>query len=336
LTILVAPAIIAKTRLGREEFLKGTFKMKTKHVILWARRISLPATTLFAHGPAVRTVGILGLALLLGHAARAQTILGTTGDYAVMGGGAVTVTGATTITGNLGVGTGSTTDYVTFGSTGALVSITTQNTTDFNRAFTGLENMTPTVNLNGQTLGTTVGTTGAPLLPGVYEFTDPETMTGNLVLNANNQSNAVWVFQMAGTFNTTAGTSVTIINPVGDSVANYGLFWQVSGATVFGANTSFEGNLLDGSTIGFGADVTINNGRALTATGTIGLATGDAINFIAANSGYSGGLAFVGDTDTITAVPEPASTSLLFAGFSALVIGVRRIRRHYSDRKLAI
>jgi len=57
------------------------FKMKNKSLILLARQISLSATTLFAHGPVVGAMGILGLALLLGPAVRAQTILGSTGSY---------------------------------------------------------------------------------------------------------------------------------------------------------------------------------------------------------------------------------------------------------------
>ena len=259
-------------------------------------------------------MGIFGLTLLLGPAAGAQTILGSTGSYGVMGGGAVTVVGAgTTITGNLGVGGTFANGGVAFGSTGMLVQpLDAQNLTDFTRAYTGLAAMTGALDLTGLTLGTTSNN----LTPGVYKFTTAAYMTGNLVLDAQGQSNAVWVFQMASTFDTTAGKAVTFINTVGDSVANYGLFWQVTGATVFGASTMFEGNLLDGSTIGFGAGVHIDHGRALTGTGTIGLAT-DTINFVGANSGYSGGLAFVDSGNSITAVPEPA-TYTLFAGLGAL------------------
>jgi len=64
-----------------------------------------------------RMVGILGLVLLLGPAAQAQTILDSTGSYAVMGGGVVTVTGVgTTLTGDLGAG--SLVGTVTYGPTG--------------------------------------------------------------------------------------------------------------------------------------------------------------------------------------------------------------------------
>jgi len=299
--------------------------MKNKSLILWARQISLPASTRFAHGPVVGAMGILGLALWLSPAARAQTILGSTGDYAVMAGSTVTAT-TPMITGNLGVQGTLTDGGITFVSTGTVVHpLNGTDVADFNKAFTGLNNMTLTQDLGAKNLGTDLG--AITLLPGVYKFTGAAALTGHLILDANSQSNAVWVFQIPGTFNTSALSSVTVSNALGDSIANYGVFWAVTGATVFGANTTFEGNLLDGSTIGFGAGVHIDNGRALTATGTIGL-TADIINFIGPNSGYSGGLTFAGDGTTITAVPEPAATSVLMAGFLSLIVGVRRFRRH--------
>lgn len=270
-----------------------------------------------------RLLPFAALSLLLGVSLRAQTILGSTGSYGVMGGGAVTVVGTgTTITGDLGVGGTFTDGGVAFGSPGALVSpLTAQNIPDFNRAYNGLAAMTGATDLTGKSLGSDVG--AITLTPGVYSYSTPAALTGNLVLDAQGQSNAVWVFQINTTFNTTDGSTVTFTNTLGDSVANYGLFWQVSGATVFGANSIFEGNLLDGSTIDFGADVNIAHGRALTATGTIGLAT-DTINFIGANSGYSGGLAFSGAGNEITAVPEPSTYALLAGLFTLGMVIIRR------------
>lgn len=270
----------------------------------------------------IKHVSLLAaIGLVLAPIAEAQTILGSTGSYAVMGGGVVTVTGpGTTLTGDLGAG--SLVGSVTYGSTGTQVTpLTPQNITDFNRAYTGLDAMTMTSDLTGQVLGTGAGT----LTPGVYRFTTAADLTGNLVLDAQSESNAVWVFQMDSTFNTTASASVTFLNAVGDSVANYGVFWQVAGATVFGADTLFKGNLVSGSTIGLGAGVQVE-GRLLTATGTIGLAT-DTIDFVGAASGYSGGLEYVdsGSTLTAIAVPEPA-TYALFTGLLTLAIVVIRRR----------
>lgn len=289
--------------------------MKNQFLLPPTRRVSPLSSTL-------RILGTLGVAVLLAPATQAQTILGSTGSYGVMGGGAVTVTGpGTTITGNLGVGGTFVNGGVAFGSTGGLVQpLNPQDSTDFNRAYTGLATMTGASDLTGSVLGTT------SLTPGVYKFTTAAALTGNLVLDANSHANAFWVFQMDSTFNTTAGSTVTFINTVGDSVATYGLFWQVAGATVFGANTMFEGNLLDGSTIDFGAGAHIDHGRALTATGTIGLAT-NTIDFVGANSGYSSGLAFVDSGSALTAsgaVPEPATYALLAGALALAAVVVRR------------
>ena len=303
--------------------------MNIKHAIRWARRIIPLAGPRLVHGPAMVMVGILGLFLGLDSAARAQTILGSTGDYAVMAGSTVTINGTTTINGNLGAaniaGSGPSS------LTGTLVvPITAQNQTDFTRAFNGLAAMTPTANLSTLTLGTDLGAT--ILTPGVYKFNDVAALSGTLTLNALGQSNAVWVFQIGTTFDVAASSNVVITNAVGGSVANYGLFWQIGAAATVGAGATLEGNFLGGTTYTFGTGATISNGRALAgATGTIGLAS-NTINFIGADSGYSGGLAF--DTGgSVVAVPEPAATSVLIAGLLGLVVGVRRIRRNWFERK---
>lgn len=271
---------------------------------------------------AVRAIGILGPALLLGHAARAQTILGTTGGYAVMSGGTVTNNGVTTLNGNLGVnGTAGSGSY-TF-TTGSQFTTTVQNQTDFTKAFNGLAAMPGAVDLSGKILGTTAGAT--TLTPGIYKFTSTAQLTGTLILDAQHQSNAVWVFQIGSTLTTAASSAVTFTNLAANAVVNDGLFWQVGTTTTFGTNTAFEGNVLGGTTFSFASGATINDGRALSGTGAITLA-GNNINFIGANSGYSGGLAFDGGGNVVSAIPEPA-TNALIAACAALGLALYRRRR---------
>ncbi len=299
--------------------------MKIKHTILWARRIFLPAGPRLVHGPTVGAMGILGVALSLGlgSAARAQTILGSTADYGVMAGSTVTINGITTITGNLGganiAGAGTLTLNGTQGA------ITTQNQDDFTKAFNGLAAMTPTLNLSGQTLGD--GGSVITLTPGIYKFDSTAQLTGTLTLNAQGLSNAVWVFQIGTALTTADHASVVFANLAANSAATNGLFWQVGSATVFGAGTSFEGNVLGGTTFSFGSGATIDSGRALTGAGQTVTLNSNTIKFIAANSGYSGGLMFNGGGNLV-AVPEPAATSVLIAGILGLVVGFRRLRRN--------
>jgi type VI secretion system secreted protein VgrG len=279
----------------------------------------------------LQAFGLLSLALVAGHGARSQTILGSDGGYAVMAGSTVTINGVspiTTITGNLGAANiaGSSTDtLITGGSSDTPVIPTTQNLTDFTTAFNGLVAMTPTDNLSGLVLGTSTGAT--VLTPGVYNFTAAAQLTGNLVLDAENQPNAVWVFQIGSTLITAPNASVTLINLAANSVANDGVFWQVGAATTFGAGTSFVGNLLGAGGFTLGTGATITDGRVLTgAAGTITLAD-DSINFDAANSGYSGGLMFDGGGNVVAvSIPEPAAF-LWLAPLGVTGFALRRRRR---------
>jgi hypothetical protein len=79
---------------------------------------------------------------------------------------------------------------------------------------------------------------------------------------------------------------------------------------LLGSNSVFQGTVLASDSITVGTGVTMN-GDLLAETAAVTL-----------------------NGDHITAVPEPASTSILIAGFIGLAIGAGRIRRHYSDRKL--
>ena len=245
-----------------------------------------------------------------------------------MAGNTVTNNGVTTINGSLGgasfTGAGS------FNQTnGTQISpISAQNQTDFTRAFNGLAGMTPTSNLTGLVLGTTAGAT--TLTPGVYKFVSTAQLTGTLVLDAQGQANAVWVFQIGTTLTTAASAAVTLINPAANSTENYGVFWRMGSTTTVGADTTLLGNFLGGTTFSFGSGATITAGRALTGTDTVSLA-GNTINYLGAGSGYSGGLAYSGTGSTLMAIPEP-STYALLAGSMALVAVVIRRRHSRSEQ----
>lgn len=301
--------------------------MKARLPFLSLRSTSLLSSRRRHRASALRLLGALGLGLALGASGRAQTILGSTGSYGVMAGSTVTNTGVTTINGSLGAANlaGAGTYSQTNGS--QVIPITAQNQTDFTRAFGGLAAMTPTANLTGMILGTTAGAT--TLTPGIYKFDSTAQLTGTLVLDAQNQTNAVWVFQIGSTLTTAASAAVTFINQPANAVANNGVFWQVGSTTTVGANASLQGNFLGGTTFSFDSGATIAAGRALTGTGTITMAS-NTYDFVGASSGYSGGLVFVGSGNTISAIPEP-STYALLAGVAAL--GAVIVRRRQQQRR---
>jgi hypothetical protein len=269
-------------------------------------------------------------ALLLASAAHAQTILGSTGGYTVMAGSTVTNNGVTTLNGDLGAaslaGAGS------YNHTGGaqVIPITPQNLADFSLAYNGLAAMAPTATLTGMILGTTPG--AISLTPGIYRFTSTAQLTGTLTLDAQNQDHAVWVFQIGSTFTSAAGASVVFANLAANAVANDGVFWQVGSTTVLGVGTTLEGNVLGGTSFDFGSGATIEHGRALTGTGTINLSS-NTFDFIAASSGYSGGLMFDGlNVVPVNSIPEPAAV-LWLAPLGAL--GFACWRRRSARRALA-
>ena len=123
--------------------------------------------------------------------------------------------------------------------------------------------------MTGQDLG------GKTLPPGVYCFNTSAQLTGDLVLNALGDSNAVWVFKIGSTLTTapdsSLASSVAMIN--GGQALN--VFWQVGSSATLDTGTRFKGNILAH------ASVTLNNraslvGRAFGLTGAVTMDTTDA------------------------------------------------------------
>lgn len=214
--------------------------------------------------------------------ARAQTYLGTAQPFAVLGATAVTCSVASAVTGDLGIspnGVGSITGYpvppcTVTGTIHAAdgVALTAQN--DLTTAYNTLAIQPCTLNLTGQDLGT-VGV----LPPGVYCFDTSAQLTGALVLDAQGDPNAPFIFKIGSTLTTAAAASVSVIN--GGSAC--GVSWQVGSSATLGTTTNFLGNIvaLTSITTNTGANVT---GRALARNGAVTLA-GNANNTCGAFAG---------------------------------------------------
>jgi type VI secretion system secreted protein VgrG len=112
---------------------------------------------------------------------------------------------------------------------------------------------------------------GLTLLPGVYKFSSTAQLTGALILNANNNPNAQFVFQIGSTLTTAAGASVTVINNVASPSCI--VFWQVGSSATLGAANAFEGHILALASITVGAGTSIVSGSALAHTGAVTLDT---------------------------------------------------------------
>lgn len=233
----------------------------------WIGRLCMPARPRVS-----RWLGILGSALLLGVAlasapltasAATQPPLGTATSFGVLAGSAVTNTGPTTITGDLGLSPGSSvTGFPPGAVNGAThvddaVAVTAK--TDLATAYTNAAGQPCTSTLTGD-LG------GRTLVPGVYCFTSSAQLTGTLTLNGGGDPNAVFIFKVGSMLTTASNSKVSIING-----GPCGVFWQIGSSVTLGTGTDFVGTLLVNTSISLNTGANILPGRALAQTGAVTL-----------------------------------------------------------------
>ena len=109
---------------------------------------------------------------------------------------------------------------------------------------------------------------GQRLIPGVYAATAkaPLSLSGQLVLDGQNNPLAVFIFQTDSTLITSSGSSIALIN--GASQCN--VFWQVGSSATLGSGSVFVGNILALTSITVESGVTVR-GRALARNGAVTL-----------------------------------------------------------------
>jgi hypothetical protein len=102
---------------------------------------------------------------------------------------------------------------------------------------------------------------GITLLPGVYNWTSAVLLNNVLTLDAGGNENAVFIFQIAGTFDMGSGAQILLQN--GAQAKN--IFWQTAGAVTLGTTSSFQGSLLGQTSIAVQTGASVN-GRLLAQT----------------------------------------------------------------------
>jgi hypothetical protein len=219
-------------------------------------------------------------------AAAAPVSLGTAASYGVLAASTVTNTGATTISGDLGLSpgtaiTGFPPGHVN-GAVNAANGAALQAQSDLTAAYNAAAASPVTAIIPVELGGTTV-------TPGVYASpAGTFGITGTLTLDAQGDPNAVFIFQAASTLITASASNVVLVN--GAQAAN--VFWVAGSSATLGTYSIIRGNILAQASITVTTGVTVD-GRALARTAAVTL-----------------------DSDTITVpagVQAPTSTSTSLA-----------------------
>jgi hypothetical protein len=188
-------------------------------------------------------------------------------DFAILAGSAITSTGATNITGDLGLSPGTSIGgfppAILVGTQQINTNLATQGKLDLTAAYNDAAGRTSTdiVTLSGNIGGLT-------LTPGLYKTTSSLAISsGDLTFDAKGNGNAVFIIQIASSLTTTSGRKVFLKG--GASASN--IFWQVGSSATFGTTSVFKGTVMAMQSITFNTGATLD-GRALARTGGIVLA----------------------------------------------------------------
>lgn len=187
--------------------------------------------------------------------------LGVAGEFVLFSSnGAVTNSGISLLTGNVGTNNGSSTG---FGNVNGQMhdgdGISGQAAADLLIAYNQLNNAIPTL-FPAPLLGD-----GQTLTPGIYYIPAAATLNMVLTLNAQGNANAVFIFQIQGPLSTNANSKVKLIN--GAKACN--VFWKIEGLVSMASGTSMKGTVIANN-----AAVVMNSGdtlegRALSIAGAV-------------------------------------------------------------------
>jgi uncharacterized repeat protein (TIGR02543 family) len=188
--------------------------------------------------------------------------LGCAAPFAVLAGSTITSTGPSIINGNVGLSAGTALIGFPPGVINGTQEITTPIAAEAKLCLTSAYNDGQGRSLNSISLPGQLG--GLTLAPGLYTNSSTSGISGTgangiLTLDAQGNSNAVWIFQMGSTLTTDPATRIVLSG--GAQAAN--IFWIVGTSATLGTTSVFYGNILADQAITLNTGAVLN-GRALT------------------------------------------------------------------------
>lgn len=195
--------------------------------------------------------------------ATATVGLGTAESFSVLAGSTITNTGATTMSGDLGLYPGSSVTGApgVGGATHINDPVAIEAKTALTTAYTDAKGRPS----NSGSAGTDLAS--QEFTAGVYNATSALLLSsGSVTLNAQGNPNAVFIFQIGEALTTSSGTTVALTN--GAQACN--VFWQVASSATLGGSSHFVGTIMAAESITAGSAATIE-GRLLAGTGAVTL-----------------------------------------------------------------
>jgi Ice-binding-like/Bacterial Ig-like domain len=187
------------------------------------------------------------------------------GGFSVLAGSAVTNTGSTVVSGDVGVSPGTAVSGFPPGlASGAIHTAdgpAAQGQTALTAAYVDAAGRSGSTSVAGDLVGQT-------LTAGIYKSTSSLAISGDVTLDAHGNPDAVFIFQISSTLTTGSGSHVVLAN--GAKACN--VFWQVGSSATLGTFSVFKGNILALTSITITTGVNLE-GRALARNGAVTLDT---------------------------------------------------------------
>ncbi len=216
--------------------------------------------------------------------------------------GSLDNTGASTVAGDIGSNTYAVTGFPPGTVVGTIYyppnPVLAQAAIDVTNAYAYLST------LGGSVLGVGLGN-GQILTPGVYNTGAASTLNGSLILDGQNDPDAVFIIRIGGAFATGNSSAITLIN----LASSCNVYWQIGGQFDLGDGSVFRGTIIVDGAINL-VGTSYLNGRALSKAGAISLID-NSVNFLPAAAGTVSGTAVVcqGQKGVIFSIPAIANAT---------------------------